>query len=661
MNRLALLGLFCVGLLAPAARGADAPSLVRQLGAESFAARESAFKDLLGMGRAAEAALRAGLMDPDPEVRRGCEALLPLALRSDLEIRLDAFVQDGDDKAPPALPGWARFRELAGDDFSARRLFADLCRADRPLLEALGKDPAQVAAQLADRRNRLQQRAFTVKRGDPAEVEIGEAAGLLLAAACAAPQMDLQAFYQINSLFYQPGVRSVVAGNPAAARLLVPVLSRRMGDPGGAYQVVYLARSLGMTEFLKKTVEPEARKQIAAARENPADANRLYQAVNLAVQLELDDTLVLELRPTVRKLAADAAQNPGDLGKFYQALNVARQLNMQDVLDETLRPAVTRMLTQAAENPNDFNRIHQALYPAQNLGMQDAIDALLKPAVHKQVVAATRGPFDPNRFNQALNLARQLNMQETTETVLKPYARERVIAVVEESDDLGRLTEAAQLARNVGLQDVLNETLRPVVARATSEALKGSPDLTRITQAHGLMLTLAMRDDIDKTLKPAFRKALSSAESQPFNAATFSQTLNLARGMALKEAVPYALKGAEAKQLDPHSRGMGLLYVAQHGGKEHIARLEPLLADTTSLGQAGINGTTLNTQMRDVALAAMIALSGQKLGDYGYPYFQLVPGLDLSSASAVLAGLPSDTARETALKKYKEWAAAQKK
>jgi hypothetical protein len=61
--------------------GGQAATLVRQLGDPSFAVRERAGKELVRMGRAAEAALRAGLTDPDPEVRRRCAWLLPLALR----------------------------------------------------------------------------------------------------------------------------------------------------------------------------------------------------------------------------------------------------------------------------------------------------------------------------------------------------------------------------------------------------------------------------------------------------------------------------------------------------------------------------------------------------------------------------------------------------
>ena len=63
----------------------EAPELIRRLSDESYEVRDSAVRRLVELGKAAEAALRKGLNDEDPEVRRQCQVLLE---RSD-PLRID--------------------------------------------------------------------------------------------------------------------------------------------------------------------------------------------------------------------------------------------------------------------------------------------------------------------------------------------------------------------------------------------------------------------------------------------------------------------------------------------------------------------------------------------------------------------------------------------
>src|SRR5262252_2064129 len=98
MRRLALLGCWLVlaaagrtaaaeaaaGDLAPQARE-KARGWVRQLGDRNFRAREKAARQLRELGPAARPVLEEGARDADAEVRRRCEHLLRLALRTDTE------------------------------------------------------------------------------------------------------------------------------------------------------------------------------------------------------------------------------------------------------------------------------------------------------------------------------------------------------------------------------------------------------------------------------------------------------------------------------------------------------------------------------------------------------------------------------------------------
>src|SRR5438067_8890094 len=129
----------------------EAIQLVSKLGNPSFKVREEAASRLVQFGRAVEPVLREGLTYPEAEVRRRCERLIPLALNYDLEKQIRAFLADQDEKNPPALPGWTRFKEAAGADAAARDLFVDMHRIDTEYMEQIEKDPTAAMAKLKGR------------------------------------------------------------------------------------------------------------------------------------------------------------------------------------------------------------------------------------------------------------------------------------------------------------------------------------------------------------------------------------------------------------------------------------------------------------------------------------------------------------------------------
>src|SRR5438093_11673713 len=68
----------------------EAEKLVGKLGNPSFKVREDATNRLVQFGRAVEPVLRQGLTSPEPEVRRRCERLIPLAVNYDLDKQIRA-------------------------------------------------------------------------------------------------------------------------------------------------------------------------------------------------------------------------------------------------------------------------------------------------------------------------------------------------------------------------------------------------------------------------------------------------------------------------------------------------------------------------------------------------------------------------------------------
>ncbi len=651
--------LSAVLLAAPGAFAAGgavtANTLVQRLGDESFSERERAAADLLTRGRDAVAALEEGLKSPDAEVRRRCGELLPLARRSDLEIRVDEFVARGGDAAP--LPGWARFRKLAGDDRPARLLFVLIGRSNHALLEKLEKDPALVAAQFGERGQRVGPRVAWVGGAAPAPGGEAESAALLLAAACST-EKNTAAAHQFFNCLYQPAVQTLVRDSAAARRLVTPFLARQLDEPWRLHQTVWLAQHLGLDEFLEGTLKPEVRRQAVAAANRAEDPGTLYQIASVATNLGLRDTVETTLKPAACRLAEKSAAKPEDLSRVQMTLHLLQILDMRDLIESTLKPAACRSIAALADKPYDQYRFHVALNLAKSLDLKDSLEQVLKPAATKALVAMSRQiANDPNKMYVALNLAQTFELKDASEKHLKPAAREFAKAAAKAGDP-AKLTQAAHLVTTLDVKDVAEQTLRPAVRKLAGEESK---DPARLSQVVQLAQNLGMSDTINDVLKPRARAVLQAAAAGPADRTNVQNTLQMARTLGLtKEAVPLALKIAQAKYVNTWSRGNAVLFVGEYGGKEHVANLEPLLAEKTLIGSTGFNSTTIRTELRDVALAASVALSGQSLDYYDFPYLKLfgVAVRPMGSQPIHSFGFSDSASRDAALKKWKERAAA---
>jgi hypothetical protein len=648
----------------PAASGppfapADAVVLVRQLGADSYREREASSRQLLRIGRRAILAVRAGLADPDAEIRRRCAALLPRIDRPELEPRLAALL-DGRDRFAPPLPAWDRFRALAGSDVTARWLYVELYQADRAWLELIHRDPPGAAAQLNTRVNEMQRRLYNVlPAGQPADsprVSTADLAAIYLAAE--GMTGNVSNFYLIFNLIYHPEVQGRIRGNPALSRLVGGVLSRRSGDPNLFYLSVHAARMLDLKDLLKGTLEPAALRQLDAALSQPPDLDKFSQAANMIANLEIQEQVPARARTVARALAQKVVAQPYDQRRYYLMLQVLQNLHMQEAIDEVVRPAIFQMVRTLAERKLDLNQFYQVHSLCQMIQFVDALE-VLKPAACRLVIEAAAHPEDQARITQALHLARNLNLQEALEGVLRPAVRRSVLAALEQPDDLRRLSQACNLALQVNL-DLVEDTLKPILHRQAKVLLDRSPNLATVREIHQLAQQLGARDTIDNLIKPALRKALLAAGEQPINQATLDQGLYLARLMQLKEGAPLAIKGALAKGLTGYTRANAVLFVATLGTPEQTRQLESLLADTTSVGSAGINGTQLHAELRDVVLGSLVHQSGQKLGDYGFSPFATFTAAPFTSSPSFF-GFENGTARDKALNRWKKWCAEQKK
>ena len=103
------------------------------------------------------------------------------------------------------------------------------------------------------------------------------------------------------------------------------------------------------------------------------------------------------------------------------------------------------------------------------------------------------------------------------------------------------------------------------------------------------------------------------------------QRMSIIATIGLKEALPLALQvcsgGPEYLRVQPLTKVVGAMIVGQLGGREHVAKLEPLLDDTTVCLplQTQIPGQAQAVvQVRDVGLCMVLKLTDQQPADYGY-------------------------------------------
>jgi hypothetical protein len=254
-----LLGLPGVGQVA-AQQGAVA--LVQKLGDSSFAVRQQAARQLVELGSAAEPALRQGLQDADEEVRRRCQELLPLALRRDVDRKIEAFLKDAEDRQPP-LAGWPRFRKMTGAARNGRELYAAMYRAAPALLELTERDPKAAGSQIAARARTLEEAFLELDQDNPTLAEV--IVVLFLATDSRIP-LDGSTFRAVctalNGLSYRPNLNAELQKSVSGRALLLAFLQR--SDDPTARAALDLARNLAMKESVAGAVEAALEKKLPA-------------------------------------------------------------------------------------------------------------------------------------------------------------------------------------------------------------------------------------------------------------------------------------------------------------------------------------------------------------------------------------------------------------
>jgi len=203
--------------------------------------------------------------------------------------------------------------------------------------------------------------------------------------------------------------------------------------------------------------------------------------------------------------------------------------------------------------------------------------------------------------------------------------------------------------------EVLREVLVMLLVAGDPRLALDAKDFNRVC---GVLTILAERSAIVKAFHAnvLIRRTTWDFLKDRGNSSTQAQTATVALALGLPEARDWAMQMIQDRKQPGLVRGWSVLLAAKVGGKEAIAKLEPLLSDTTVIGTFQLGKTKLTTELGDVTLAVLLQSSGQKPEMYGFPYFQAVPGLK-SLPSPDRLGFADAATRQAA---HKKWQASRK-
>ncbi|MFO0864360.1 MAG: hypothetical protein U0744_06830 [Gemmataceae bacterium] len=646
-------GLFLVPSLAISqeTKKPDARQLVERLGDGSFAARENAFRSLQGMGTEAVEAVKAGMDHPNAEVRRRCQAILAVIGRPVEDHRWDAFIGKKTEQAPP---GWEKFRDAVGDDATSRSFFVKMHKADAELMELLAKDLTK-AGGLISALMKLQQKIGRSQQEGVLFDPYPDFLAIMHAANSTKAKLDLNSQYQICNLFHQQGIHNVLRTSTIGKSLMSVWLTETADQQVQRNQAPYLANNFQLGDVVQKKLRPMAETMVKEFVSNPDDMNRFYQAINMCQVLKLTDLMESQMKPIIRKKLEAAVKEPIDVNKINLAVNAAQSLQMANEVNAALKPAVGKLAEKAAKqnllDPGQINQFFTVLNLANSIQAPDIVDSILRPAGQRALIEGIAKTNDVNQMFQMINLSQQLQLQELSEPLMKPAA-DRVVRKMIQNKEWNNLQQALSLTQQVGLKV---EDLDKAIREGALDTIEKRQPLQQIYQSVQLARQVGGDPAVEKKIEAGLKKLFVDLASKPIQTNDVYQGLQLAREWNLTEGMEFAVKAATTTNVPVHARGQALGYLAQGGTKDLFPKLEPLLEDKASFGRTNINAISLETQIRDAALMAMVCIANQDHESYGFAASQMMRNQNPGQLPPNWWGFRDDASRNKAIEKWREF------
>ena len=176
-----------------------------------------------------------------------------------------------------------------------------------------------------------------------------------------------------------------------------------------------------------------------------------------------------------------------------------------------------------------------------------------------------------------------------------------------------------------------------------------------LQQAVNLCKQFNFNDTIDRVLVPAGKELLKRTAEGKIPAHSIQSVFTAAQQLNLPETKEVALKLLGNPRLDTLSKAMALVAIGRFGDKSNVKDLLPLLADKTRIAAGSINNISYTTEVRDVALFALIRMTDQHFCDYQFAYTKSTHIINPEHVYPTLCGFSTDAERNAALTRFQRW------
>jgi hypothetical protein len=210
--------------------------------------------------------------------------------------------------------------------------------------------------------------------------------------------------------------------------------------------------------------------------------------------------------------------------------------------------------------------------------------------------------------------------------------------------------DALQKTLQFGPPSTKTSTVASFLFLATDNRVVVTPAIRRTVYTNCLD-----RDFISKITEGASREPLGklvSAWMARDSENVVSNVLYLGLITGMETCMPYAKAVLNDPQSDADSRQYALLCFAKFGREADLPLVEKMLDDATPCPQPGIANIVVVTQVRDIALAALVEITKQKHEEYGFDRLQRQDQLVFHQ---VTLGFTTEARRNAALAAWREY------
>jgi len=245
-----------------------------------------------------------------------------------------------------------------------------------------------------------------------------------------------------------------------------------------------------------------------------------------------------------------------------------------------------------------------------------------------------------------------VEMQKAEPRVLK--------AVAQGPDGVGKAVDfrcaELQQAQRVSRQQI------PLGSIAALLFAVGDEEVNLNFQTGSILCSFCYQTELQNAMtdnaKKKYTRSMLGAWVKRGDGFTAYQSLSLAMRFDLKEGLVPAAKLLENPGNQAYIRQNAILAIAKLGDDSHMKLLESLLEDESKCTAHKVKNVTYETQIRDVALAALLLMKKQDPKKFGFDRIQ-TNTTNVFSTNTV--GFQNDEARKKSLTKWKEFQASEKK